>query len=224
MKGLGTVSGYLFSYFLVSKVSWQSALMIMCGLFFISLLINHIAVPEVESEERTMEDISIGSSCRQIKNYMREPTQFLLILESAFIIQPFLSLGLWGVYYLVSLHIPNYLYITTFASFMLLPGSIVLEYLISPLPNFKRVLSTSFLFLMFLCAIYFALMPVNNYIGYYFVFYLVFFFSGACSRTQGELITSASENITKKTIILNLSNITRELTAGACSYLIGYFM
>ena len=132
---------------------------------------------------------------------------------------------MWGVYYLVSLHIPNYLFITTFASFMLLPGSLVLENLIIPFPNFKRVLTTSFLFLMFLCAIYFAMMPVNNYIGYYFVFYLMFFLSGGvCSRTQGEVVTSASENITKKTIIMNLSLITRELVIGICFYFIGHFM
>ena len=199
--------------------------MIMCGLFLLSVLVHHIAVPEIESQGNAMEDMSVGKTWQVIKDYIRVPSQFLIILESGFVISPFMCLEIWGVYYLVSLHIPNYLYITAFSSFMLLPGSLVLENLIIPFPNFKRVLTTSFLFLMFLCAIYFAMMPVNNYIGYYFVFYLVYFFSGGtCSRTQGEVVTSASENIVKKTIIVNLSLIMRELTIGTWFYLIGHFM
>ena len=186
LKGLGSISAYLFSYFLVSKVSWESALMIMCGVFFLSLIINHITVPEIECQRSIMEDMSIGRTWQQIKDYIREPSQFLLLLESGLIIQPFMGLEVWGVYYLVSLHIPGYLYITTFASLMIFPGSLALEYLISPFPSFKRVITISFLFLQFLIAIYFATMPVDHYLGYYIVFYMVFFLSGGvCSRVQG---------------------------------------
>ena len=44
---LGAIFGYAFSYFLLDRFSWHDSLLLMCGLFLVSLILQQIFLSEV---------------------------------------------------------------------------------------------------------------------------------------------------------------------------------
>ena len=191
LYALGTLFGYGFSYFLIDRFSWHTSLLLMCGLFLLSLVLQHAFVPEVQPKLEPTHELTLSDTACFIKSFLSKPAQALLIVEAGWMILILLNMENWSIYYLTKLGVPHIMYIVGFSGLLDLPGTMLLEFLVAKLRELKGMVTYSFLMLVVAFNLYFAMVPAGagSEVHYFIIFYGInFFLTGPYSRLSSETI------------------------------------
>ena len=114
LYALGAIFGSAFSYFLLARSSWHDSLLLMCGLFLVSLILQHAFVTEVRSKSE-LKELTLSDTTQFIKGFLSRPAQALLILEAGCVILIPLNIENWSIYYLAKLEVPHIMYVLGFS-------------------------------------------------------------------------------------------------------------
>ena len=164
---------------------------------------------------------------KDIKKYLKKPTNALIIFENAWSNLITFNLDLWAVYYLVNINVTNYIYIAGFEGFFIFPGTLLMEFLISLCPLKKRLVTSTFCALLVGTGIYFVLVPEGpGSLGhYFFIFYALNFFAGGpMSRTFGETAETVKGNAVMRMVIINIALLLKELLCALFFFFLGITM
>ena len=196
--------------------------MMVIGIFAVTLILNHVGVPEVEASEE-------GVKCQEVTTYLREflsrPMQFLLVTDSYLINLLFLNLIFWLPYYLMKVAGSHYVTIILVAWTFMMIGSFAIDCLISisrPPP-----VTIAFLAFVFVFHVYLIIVPEGSesFLHYLIIFSMVFFFvGGQVARIQVETVEYLGNDPLKKSIIINFALLVKEVLCALVFLLNGHFM
>ena len=152
------VFSYSLIFYLQSKFHWTQCMLIVGGSFICFTILNHLIIPEVEAVAGGGGENSNGSFTF-LKEYLRNPRQFLLTAD--FYLNGFISgnLMMWTPYYLDAVGVKNYAIILVMTGIFFANGSVFMECLISLCPAFTRVITSTYVLFTMLLHVYWLLIP-----------------------------------------------------------------